>query len=240
MDDIYKESYINTTQVLTDNVVDDENGEPPSNVPGAAYVYQPIPEPTLSSSVEEPYVYSPYTSVYDDFYSENNYNTTGYYNSLYGNYLPFGVDINFLFFNALTLFPFNNYGYYPNNYSGSCPSSTTYNSGSSTSFIAKRFSWDDAPDQIIQYISNVSKNSSSNANTTKRSSASRKSRFVNSGSSSNEKSGNGFSKFISTAGQIINESSRSGSSESGGSSSGGSRSGGSSKSTSTYSGKRIR
>ena len=256
MDDIYLDSYVNSSFVVTDEYESFDEGASPSNVPGAAYVYQPIPEPTLSQ-VEEPYVYSPYTSVYDDFYSADNYDQTGYYNTLYGNYLPFGVDVNFLFFNALALFSNNNYAYYPNNYSGSCPSSAI-NSGSSSSFIAKRFSWDDAPDQIIQYISNVSKNSGSNTNTTNRSSASRKSRFTNSSSSSKTNGGNGFIKFLSTASDIINESSRSeGSSNSSGSSgsrssgstksssnssgsAGSSRSGGASKSSSSNSGKRFR
>jgi hypothetical protein len=242
MDDIYLDSYVNTTQVLTDNVIDNENGEPPTNVPGAAYVYQPIPEPTLSSSIEEPYVYSPYTSVYDDFYSEDNYNSTGYYNSLYGRPLPFGVDINFLFFNALSLASYYNYGYYPNNYSGACPSSSNNNGGSSSSFIAKRFSWNTSPDEIIQYLGNVSKNSQSNVSTTKRNSSSSKSRYSSSGNSTSEK-GNGFSKFISTATEILNDSRSGGTTRSSDGSSGGSsgsRSGGSSKSTSTYSGKRIR
>ena len=42
MDDIYVNQYPDEVIVLVDEVEVDENGEPPSNVPGAAYVYQDL------------------------------------------------------------------------------------------------------------------------------------------------------------------------------------------------------
>lgn len=248
MDDIYVNQYPDEVIVLSDEVIDDENGEPPSNVPGAAYVYQPIPEPKLTNST--PYTYSPYTSVYDDeeYYNDEYYNPNGIAYSPFSSNFPIGVTFD-LFFNV-----FNSY-YSPfpgsaNNgtYSGACVASNS-NSGSSSSFITKRFSWSDSANEIIQYLSSQSNISgSANSTTNKSSSSSRKPRFTNSNSSSDSKAGDGFIKFLSTA--IENSGNTrssdgntrsSGSSKSSSGSSGTTRSSGSSKSSGgTYSGKRIR
>jgi len=266
MDDIYNTTFpdLKGSASIDEEMLEDEEGIPPENVPGAAYVYQPIAEPTI----EEPYYPNngissayPYGYFVDDFYSP-------YYSPYYSDFgSPIGLNYS-LGLSFSSFYPYyggyfslgfgssfgSNY-YYPGG-GYSCPSSTS--SGvSSTAFVAKRFSWNDNPEQSIEYI-NKAANSTKGIDNNVRSSKGRKSTYLNSNSteSTSSKSSNKWKNFFDTisngvqeGGDSSNSTTRSRSTESGSSygtrSSGstrssGTRSGSSGSSGSTRTGKRIR
>jgi hypothetical protein len=205
MDDIYYNSFTvpKTVAALDEALEEDEDGTPPENVPGAAYVYQPIAEP----GIEDP------SSTY--YTSTNPYYTDGYYyNDYYSPYYsgpgsPFISDFYSPYLSGygsiigLTFSGFYpNYGGYfslgfgyswgsSNFYSGigggySCPVYSS-NGGSSTAFVSKRFSWNDNPQESINYINKVA-NSEKGINNNTRKSKSRKSTYTKSNSSESNSS----------------------------------------------------
>jgi uncharacterized membrane protein YgcG len=265
MDDIYYNSYEVNAQLAKVEQEEDDEGLPPENVPGAAYVYQPIPEPEIDAPVglNNPALYS--SMIYnnpldyfpgDYYYSPYNSYPYGYSYPYYG-----GGFMNFGFFFS-TSFPFN--GGFPPIYNspygsaGSgyyCPSNSYSQAtigGSSTAFVAKRFSWNTEPEQGIYYINKTSNSENNNV----RSRNSRKATYVNSSATdsktdSESKSNNKFRSFInavttptstnsSDSGSDYNSGSRSSHSSSGSRSSGSSSGSRSSSGGSSYTGKRIR
>jgi hypothetical protein len=220
MDDIYFESLPPQIPVLQSEM--EEVGEVPSNVPGVAYAYTPIPEPSIitpSPTNLNPYYTDAYS--YDSFLNTNPYNPYGYYNpygsSLNSNYFSFGLGYGYNFYQ-------NPYIY--------CPPS--YSDNGNTIVVTKRFSWADANPSNNQFTVPESSTDSSTGTSSKntRGSNSKKSTFWNSlnNSGSSTNGNNGYNSGGSN-------SSRSSYSSPSRTSSGSSRSSGSSKS---YSGKRQR
>lgn len=266
MDDIYYNSFTvpKTIALLDKEMEEEEDGTPPDNVPGAAYVYQPIAEPAIQE---------PSSSYYT---STNPYYNGGYYNDYYDPYYSgygspyysgFGSSLGLSYSMGMSMNSFYpNYGGYfslgfgsfygSNYYSGagggySCPSSSS-SGGSSTAFVSKRFSWNENPEQSINYITKVADGVKSENNNV-RSSKSRKSTYTKSNSSESGSS-NKWKNFFDTMSTGTNNVNSEGSTtrskssnssygtrSSGSSRSSGTRSGGSSRSSgSSYSGKRIK
>lgn len=240
LDDIYYDTFRMPTEDYVDEYLEEDNGVPPSNVPGAAYVYQPIPEPNIDAPGYSDYSYISdrnnvlYGSGDDYYYSPYNpYSPYALGNSLspYGNsFFSYGIGFTSYFGGSSYYSGYPGGSYY-------CPSNE---GSSSTSFITKRFSWDDSANENIQYLNKIANNNSnssiSTSNTNTRSSKSRKGRFVNSSSDSGN---SGIQSLFKSSDSRSGSASPSRSNSSSGSRSG-SRSSGSSGSSKSYSGKRIR
>jgi hypothetical protein len=272
MDDIYYNSFTvpKAIAALDKDLEEDEDGTPPENVPGAAYVYQPIAEPGIENPSSTYYgstnPYYPNGYYGDDYYSPY-YSGPGspYYSDFYSPYLSgYGSSIG-LSYNGF----YPNYGGYfslgfgyswgSNNYyagSGggySCPSASS-GGGSSTVFVSKRFSWNENPEQSINYITKVA-DSVKGTDNNERKPKSRKSTYTKSNTSESNSS-NKWKNFFDTISNGTNSGTSEGSTtrskstnssygtrSSGSSRSSGTRSGGSSRSSgssSSYSGKRIK
>lgn len=254
MDDIYNTTFPDVKGIasLDEEMIEEEDGIPPENVPGAAYVYQPIAEPNIEEPTNQWNNYYPNT-YYSGYFGADFYNP--YYSGIGSPFIsdfysPY-LTTNFGMYPSISLgwgyFSFgyswgSNY-YYPGGGGYSCPSSTS--SGvSSSAFVAKRFSWNDNPEQSIEYI-NKAANSTKGINNNVRSSKGRKSTYVNSNTSesTSTKSSNKWKNFFDTISNGVqegnssnstNSTTRSRSTESG--SSYGTRSSGSTRSSGTRSG----
>lgn len=199
MDDIY----FNTFGVIEEEVpeleIKEEEGEPPANVPGAAYVYQPIPEPSIDTETQT------YNSVLyegndvgipvDGFYGSD-FNDLNSYSPFMSSF-SFGLSFSFFFgspYGYNNPYSYSNpFGGYGSTYNYSCPSQS---GGSSSDFITKRFSWNDNGPENIQYLDKIA-NSLQGINNNVRVSKSRKATHTNSNSSETS-SESKWSKFIKT------------------------------------------
>lgn len=161
-------------------------GEPAlTNVPGAAYIYQPIPEPSLSESM----LYGGNDLYASGLFCLNQYSPFMYlhpYAGSYSFYVGYTSDINYPYdgFSTTPYFV----GYHP-----------TQSGGSSSDFITERFSWNDNDNvsENIHYLDKIS-NSQTETNKNMQATKKRKTRFV-SLSSSEEVKASGGSSYIKEA-----------------------------------------
>ena len=230
MDDIYYDTYSNPVVLNTVEEHDlvDESGEAPSNVPGAAYVYTPIPEPTITT---------PYPDQLNPYYGNNYYNDPFGYNNYPYSYAGNAYDAFYLTYGLSFGYGYGSYN--PCVYTYIPPSEIS----NSNYISSKRFQWNNNSNDNYQYTSDIEKESSgssgsSGSSTNERERGSSKSTFWNSliSSGSSGDSSNDYNRSNSNSSRSGSGSatpSRSSSSRS----SGPSRSSGSSKS---YSGKRQR
>ena len=203
LDDIYNPGY--SVPVFNDY---EEPGEPPTNVPGRAYVYQPIPQPSVSPNPAGVPTYSQGTLPTNDiFLLGDAYNASNpanmnvghpWMNGVYGAFsLGLGPNSYPTYYNPYFGYANPYYGYggynpyfgYTNFYNtGSiCPSAQ----GSSSSFITKRFDWNNSAEDNINYLANYGKSVADNSDSNVRQRSAKKGRFFSTGGSGSDSGSNG-------------------------------------------------